>query len=128
MHRFVIFLSLQIENFKLNLSICKLRNVTDLQTMTSTKIRVVGCYLYCFKKRGTHWLNGDTQGLDIIPTKYNYVLIFILYPSYCVLYFDVWLRMNSDKMGQFYCQGRFHTVHVYLNTVCVAFLVCWINY
>jgi len=118
MHRFVIFLSLQIENFKLNLSICKLRNITDLQTMTSTKIRAVGCYLYCFKKRGTHWLNGDTQGLDIIPTKYNYVLIFILYPSYCVLYFDVWLKWIVIRRASFTVKEGF-TLYMCIWILCV---------
>ena len=48
-----------------------------------------GCYLYCHKKRGTHRLNEGTQRLDEIHINYSSVIICILYPSHCLLYYEV---------------------------------------
>jgi hypothetical protein len=49
-----------------------------------------GCYLYCYKTRGTPQVECGTHGLDIIYMNYNYVLSY----NWVIFCGNKWVEIN----------------------------------
>jgi hypothetical protein len=106
------------------------RGVQHHQAKNQTHICVSCTLIQCFL---VYILS--VRSFDLITLKWRNITIH--WKLKCNLYFIVkllpsvlWIvtKINRGKMCQYYCQIRFHTVHVYWNTVCMVFLGCWINY